>query len=41
MTLEELAKWSEKEIINLHGMGKSTITKLQTLLVNNELEFKK
>jgi predicted RecB family nuclease len=39
-TLEELAKWSEKEILNLYGMGQSTIPKLKTLLTENGLSFK-
>jgi predicted RecB family nuclease len=39
-TLEELAKWSEKEIINLHGMGQSTIPKLKKALNDNGLSFK-
>lgn len=40
-TLEDLAKYSEKEILSLHGMGKSTIPKLQQLLKENKLTFKK
>lgn len=40
-TLEDLAKHTEIEILSLHGMGKSTITKLQKLLADNELSFKK
>lgn len=39
-TLEDLAKYSEKEILSLHGMGKSTIPKLQKLLTENGLTFK-
>ena len=39
-TLEDLAKWSEKEILNLHGMGQSTIPKLKNLLTENGLSFK-
>lgn len=31
-TLEDLSKWSEKEIINLHGMGPGTIPKLKKKL---------
>ena len=31
-TLEYLAEWSENEIINLHGMGPSTIPKLKKAL---------
>ncbi|MEY3239253.1 MAG: hypothetical protein RIR11_691, partial [Bacteroidota bacterium] len=39
-TLEQLAKYSEKEILSLHGMGKSTLPKLQKLLTDNDLSFK-
>lgn len=39
-TVEELSKWSEKEILKLHGMGKSTIPKLKTILADNGLSFK-
>jgi len=39
-TLEQLSKYSEKEVLNFHGMGKSTIPKLQKLLSDNELSFK-
>jgi predicted RecB family nuclease len=39
-TLEQLAKYSEKEILSLHGMGKSTLPKLQKLLTDNDLTFK-
>jgi predicted RecB family nuclease len=39
-TLEDLAKWSEKEILDLHGMGQSTIPKLKTILADNGLSFK-
>lgn len=38
---EKLCKYSEKEILSLHGMGKSTIPKLQKLLSENNLSFKK
>ena len=40
ITLEKLSTYSEKEILSLHGMGKSTIPKLQKLLVDKELSFK-
>lgn len=40
-TLDDLAKYSEKEILSLHGMGKSTIPKLQKLLAENRLKFRK
>ena len=39
-TLEKLSTYSEKEILALHGMGKSTIPKLQKLLVEKEFSFK-
>lgn len=39
-TLEDLAKWSEKDIANLHGMGPSTIPKLKMALGENNLSFK-
>lgn len=40
-TIDDLAKYSEKEILSLHGMGKSTIPKLQKILSENGLTFKK
>jgi predicted RecB family nuclease len=39
-TLKKLSTYSEKEILALHGMGKSTITKLQKLLKELEFSFK-
>lgn len=39
-TLEDLAKWTEKEIIKLHGMGPSTIPKLKNALKEHHLSFK-
>ncbi len=39
-TLDDLAKYSEREILSLHGMGKTTIPKLQKLLTENGLTFK-
>ena len=39
-TLEDLSKWSEKEIINLHGLGKTTIPILKRELNDNGLDFK-
>lgn len=38
-SLEELSKWSEKEILKLHGMGPSTIPKLKKVLEANGLSF--
>jgi predicted RecB family nuclease len=39
-TLEQLSKYSEREVLNFHGMGKSTIPKLQKLLADKGLSFK-
>lgn len=39
-TVEDLATWSEKEILNHHGMGQSTIPKLKKALNNKGLSFK-
>jgi len=39
-TLEDLAKWTEREIINLHGMGPGSIPKLQKALKDNGLSFR-
>ena len=38
--LQQLSEYSEKEVLNFHGMGKSTIPKLQKLLSDKELTFK-
>ncbi len=39
-TLEELSKFSEAEILKLHGMGKSSIPKLRRALADAGLVFK-
>lgn len=39
-TLEDLAKFAEKEIINLHGMGPATLPKLHKALKDNDLSFR-
>jgi predicted RecB family nuclease len=39
-TLQKLSTYSEKEILALHGMGKSTIPKLQKLLADKAYSFK-
>jgi predicted RecB family nuclease len=39
-TLEKLATHSEKEILALHGMGKSSIPKLRMLLADKGLGFR-
>lgn len=38
--LHELSSYSEKEILALHGMGKSSIPKLKELLSEKGLSFK-
>jgi predicted RecB family nuclease len=38
-TLEQLAQYSEKQILSFHGMGKSSIPKLQQLLADHQLSF--
>jgi predicted RecB family nuclease len=40
-TLEQLAGYSEKELLSLHGMGKSSIPKLAAALKTAGLNFKK
>ena len=39
-SLEELSKWSEKELLALHGLGPSTIPKLKVALKENGLQLK-
>lgn len=39
ITLEDLAKHTEKEILALHGMGPGTIPKLKKALGENRLSF--
>lgn len=39
-SLEKLATFSEKEILKLHGMGKSSIPKLKQALEKSGLNFK-
>ncbi|GEO07825.1 RNA polymerase alpha subunit C-terminal domain-containing protein [Segetibacter aerophilus] len=39
-TLQQLCKFTEKEILQLHGMGPSTIPKLKKVLSENGLDFK-
>lgn len=38
-TLQQLSKYSEKEVLNFHGMGKSTIPKLKKFLLESNLTF--
>jgi DNA-directed RNA polymerase alpha subunit len=40
-TLQQLSKYSEKEILSLHGIGPSSIPKLKSLLQEQNLQFKK
>ncbi len=39
-TLTQLASFSEKEVLHFHGMGKSSIPKLQNLLYEENLCFR-
>ena len=38
-TLERLSKYSEKQVLSLHGMGKSSIPKLRKALASSRLDF--
>jgi len=40
-TLKQLAKFSEKELLELHGIGPSAIPILRTALKQKDLQFKK
>lgn len=40
-TVEQLSNYTEKEILSFHGLGKSTIPKLQKILSEHNLTFKK
>ena len=40
-SLKKLSQYSETEILNLHGIGKTSIPKLNNELKKNNLEFKK
>jgi len=40
-TLQELSQFSEKEILQLHGIGKTAIPKLTALLETMKLKFTK
>jgi uncharacterized protein YdhG (YjbR/CyaY superfamily) len=40
-TIKQLAKYSEADILSLHGLGKSSIPKLKTALTEVGLDFKK
>ncbi|HDR4906661.1 TPA: RNA polymerase alpha subunit C-terminal domain-containing protein [Bacillus cereus] len=39
-TVEELSKYSEKEILKLHGMGPASLSKLRKALEESGLSFK-
>lgn len=39
-TLEQLSSYTEAEILELHGIGKTTIPKLKTALNSKGLKFK-
>jgi len=39
-TVEQLAKYSKKEILSLHGMGPGSLPKLTTALIKAGLSFK-
>lgn len=38
--VEQLAAYTEKQILQLHGMGKSSIPKLKIMLAEKGLDFK-
>ena len=40
-TLDELAKWTESEILELHGMGPGSIPKLRKALKSKGYSFRK
>ena len=39
-SLKQLSQFTEKEILSLHGMGKTTIPKLKDALKSEGLKFK-
>lgn len=41
VTLKQLSKHTEKEVLSFHGIGKSSIPILQKILLENNLTFKK
>jgi hypothetical protein len=41
MSLSQLSKYSEAEILSLHGMGRSSLSKLRTALASENLSFRK
>lgn len=40
-TLKKLAQYSEADLLSFHGMGKSSIPKLNAALLKNNMSFKK
>ena len=40
-TLEQLAEWSEKDLLELHGLGQSSLPVLREALKAKGLEFRK
>ncbi len=40
-TLQDLCKWTEEELLQLHGLGPSSIPKLKHVLAANNLLLKK
>lgn len=40
-TVEQLSNYTENEILSFHGMGKSSLPKLQQLLTEKNKTFKK
>lgn len=40
-TMKDLSKWSERELLELHGMGQSAFPKLRKALKEKGLSFKK
>ena len=38
-TLDQLAKWTESEILELHGMGPSSLPKLRKVLMSSGFSF--
>lgn len=39
-TLEQLSNYSKKEVLKFHGMGKSSIPKLEKLLSDQNMSFR-
>ena len=39
-TLEQLSEYSKKEVLKFHGMGKSSIPKLEKLLSDQNMSFR-